>query len=375
MAETKSLIIVQPYLPKYRLAFFSRLIDVLKQSDIRCQVAAAAPSEHQTDRADADGADWLIPVHHRRLRIGARTLTLGGAAKSWAGADGVIVGHLGSSVDTYRAILDSKRPRRRLRVGLWGHIDSYVADSHPLDAAAERWQLRQADHVFAYSASGAAFAATAGVPADRLTTVMNTVDTQALAEVSQSLTDSAVADYMSRHRLKPGRTLGFFGGLDESKRISFLAEALERLWATDPDLRVVVGGEGSQSSLLDVSISRGQTVRIGYATPYEQAMIGRVASALLMPGRIGLVAVDALVLGIPILTTDWPYHSAEAEYLTEGESRYTSRNDVDSYVALVKNFMLSPGNGINNSSGSSWNYPTIDNMVANFSSGVLAMLA
>lgn len=160
MAETKSLIIVQPYLPTYRLVFFSRLIDVLKQSNIRCQVAAAAPSEHQTDRGDAATADWLIPVHHRRLRVGGRTLTLGGAAKSWARADGVIVGHLGSSVDTYRAILDSKRPRRRLRVGLWGHLESYVGDSHPLDAAAERWQLRQADHVFAYSASGAAFAAT-----------------------------------------------------------------------------------------------------------------------------------------------------------------------------------------------------------------------
>lgn len=203
---------------------------------------------------------------------------------------------------------------------------------------------------------------------------MNTVDTRTLAEVSQGLTDSAVEDYMSRHGLKQGRTLGFIGGLDESKRISFIADALDRLWATDPDLRFVVGGEGSQSNLLDVSHSRGQTIRIGYATPYEQAMIGRVASALLMPGRIGLVAVEALLLGIPILTTDWPYHSAEAEYLTEGESRYTSGNDVDSYVALVQQFMRSPGNGRNSSVRSSWAYPTIDNMVANFSAGVLTML-
>ncbi|MDN4645141.1 glycosyltransferase [Arthrobacter sp. PsM3] len=203
---------------------------------------------------------------------------------------------------------------------------------------------------------------------------MNTIDTQALSECSQGLADSAVAEYMTCHGLKQGRTLGFLGGLDESKRISFLAEALDRLWATDPDLRVVVGGKGSQSNLLDVSISRGQTIRIGYATPYERAIIGRVASALLMPGRIGLVAVDALVLGIPILTTDWPYHSAEADYLIEGESRYTSGNDVDSYVALVRRFMLSPGNGGKSSSGSSWAYPTIDNMVANFSAGVLSML-
>lgn len=374
MSEMKKLVIVQPYVPQYREVFFSRLIEVLEQSNIRCRVAAAMPSHEQADRCDAITADWLIPIHHRLLRMGERTLTLGGASKSWSGADGVVVGHLGSSIDTYRAILDAKRRRRRLRVGVWGHIKSYVADSHPLDAALERWQLRQADHVFAYSPSGAAYAATVGVSPERLTTVMNSVDTHTLSEAKDGLTESVVANFMSHHGLKHGRTLGFMGGLDESKRICFLAAALDRLWGTDPDVRVVVGGSGSQAHLLDASISRGQTIRLGYAGPKEQAMIGRVASALVMPGRIGLVAVDALLLEIPILTTDWPYHSAEAEYLTEGESRFTSKNDLASYVALVHHFMRPPGNGRAPLKGQNWTYPTIDNMVANFSAGIVTML-
>ncbi|WP_146033063.1 glycosyltransferase [Arthrobacter sp. AFG20] len=368
----RNLVIVQPYVPKYRLSFFSRLIGELEHSNIRCRIAAAMPSGHQANRMDAASADWLIPIRHRLLHLGHRTVTLGGAAESWAGADGVIVGHLGSSFDTYRAIVDA-RWHRNFRVGLWGHIKSYVSDSNPVDAMLERWQLRQADHVFAYSSGGSAYAATAGVSPKRLTTVMNTVDTRSLAWARESLREAEVSNFMSRHGLRRGRTLGFIGGLDESKRISFLAATLDQLWTTDPDIRLVVGGSGAQSNLLDASVSRGQTIRLGYAGPADQALIGRSASALIMPGRIGLIAVDALVLKIPILTTNWRYHSAESEYLVEGVSRFTSENDVESFATLVHGFMRHKSMTTPDQSCQSWKYPTIDDMVANFSTGVLRM--
>jgi glycosyltransferase involved in cell wall biosynthesis len=372
MSEPRSLVIVQPYVPKYRAGFFTRLIDVLEESNIECRVAAATPEHQQAGRDDAVAADWIIPIRRHSLRVGRRTLTLGGAGNAWSGKDAVIVGHLGSSIDTYRAILDAKR--RQLRVGLWGHIKSYVADSHPLDAALERWQLRQAHHVFAYSPGGTAYAANAGVSPRRLTTVMNSVDTHALTQARDILVDSDARKFATLHGLKQGRTLGFIGGLDESKRIAFLAAVLEQLWVTDPDVKVVVGGNGSQAQLLNVSISRGQTILLGYVGPTEQALIGRVASALVMPGRIGLVAVDALLLQIPILTTDWPYHSAEAEYLLEGQSRFTSPNNVEAFVHQTRAFLASPSGKANPKKSVGWPYPTIESMVSNFADGVQRMM-
>jgi glycosyltransferase involved in cell wall biosynthesis len=372
MPETRSLVITQPYVPKYRVGFFTRLIEKLEQSDIQCRVAAATPGGEQADRGDAVAADWIIPIRQRLLHVRGRTLTLGGAARTWSGADAVIVGHMGSSVDTYRAILGAQRGL--FRVGLWGHIKSYVADSHPLDAALERWQLRRADHVFAYSPSGSEYAASIGVPPHRLTTVMNSVDTNALATAKDSLMESDAREFADLHGLKPGRTLGFIGGLDESKRIAFLADALEHLWATNPDVRLVVGGNGTQAGLLDTSVARGQTIRLGYVGPTQQALIGRVASALVMPGRIGLVAVDALLLQIPILTTDWPYHSAEAEYLLEGRSRFTSANTVEAFVRQTRSFLASTTGKTIPQTSARWPYPTIDSMVSNFADGVQRMM-
>lgn len=368
----QSVLIVQPYVPRYREVFFVSLIEMLGAEGVSCRVAAASPSGTQLARGDAVSADWIVNYSQRNVRIRGRSLGLGGARRLWKNDDAVIVGHLGSSLDTYSALYDASR--NGLRVGLWGHIKPYVSAGHPLDLALERWQLGRCDRVFAYTPGGRDYAVAAGVDAHKVTTVMNATDTSQLLGARNALTSAHVESFMSKHQLKSGRTLGYIGGLDSSKRIAFLVATLDRLWATDPDLKIVVGGQGSDESLLDEARRRGQVVMLGYATVDDQALIARASSALLMPGRIGLVAVDALVLGIPILTTDWPYHAPEHEYLVESVTRFTAANDVDSFASLVRRFLAQSASG-STRRGPEWNFPTMDAMVENFGSGILQMLA
>ncbi|MCO4253144.1 glycosyltransferase [Pseudarthrobacter raffinosi] len=369
----KSILIVQPYVPTYRKAFFSQLIEQLAMRGIRCRIAAASPQPGQLERGDAVEADWIISYSPRQLRVMDKTIGLGGARRLWAQEDGVIVGHLGSSLDSCRAILDAKR--NRLRVGLWGHIKSYVNDGNPLDLAIENWQLRNSDHVFAYTPGGRDHAISKGVDEWRVTTVMNATDTSSLVLARDLVSTQEVGSFMEAHNLKTGRTLGYIGGLDSSKRIDFLAATLDRLWLSDPDIRVVIGGRGSDAHLLDAARSRGQVAMLGYVSADEQALIARAASALVMPGRIGLVAVDALVLGIPILTTDWPYHAPEYEYLADSKSRFTSSDDVESYASLIRRFLSYEIDSQGSLGPGLWSFPTIDAMVENFQSGILRMLA
>lgn len=368
----KSLVIVQPYVPSYRYGFFSKLVEALAANDIQCRVAAGVPDSRQSARADAIDADWIMPYRPRVLRVGDKMLGMGGARPTWNNADAVIIGHLGSSLDTYLAIADSKLGR--IKVGLWGHIKSYVNDPHPLDAALEKWQLHNADHVFAYSPGGQTYSVSVGVPPERVTTVMNATDTAELAQIRKHLSSTQIDDFAESLALRPKRTFGFIGGIDDTKRIDFLVAVLDRLWLSDPDVRILIGGLGNQSELLKSAADRGQAIMLGRVDATGQALIASAASALLIPGRIGLVAVDALVLGIPILTTAWGYHAPESEYLLEGESRFTSEDDVEAYVALVRQFLrdLDQDEGHRQED---WPYPTIDSMVANFSSGVEKMFA
>lgn len=367
-----SVVIVQPYVPKYRAEFFNKLIRTLDAQDVSCVVVASSPSWTQAQRGDSVQADWINRYEARQINIGRIAVGLGGARKLWKNADGVIVGHLGSSLDTYLAINDARRGR--IKVGLWGHIKSYVSTGHPIDLALERWQLRQADHVFAYAPGGRDYAIRAGVSTENVTTVMNATDTSKLIHARESLSSERAAAFTSLHKLKRHRTLAYVGGLDASKRIDFLVSALDQIWISDPDVRVLIGGQGSDAHLLQPSVDRGQAILLGYVGPPELAMIGYASSGLLSPGRVGLVAVDALVLGVPILTTDWPFHAPEVEFLVEGQSRLTSADDVKSYVGLVRDFLGTLSCQGSDVPPAQWSYPTIDGMVENFAGGIMKML-
>ena len=60
-----------------------------------------------------------------------------------------------------------------------------------------------------------------------------------------------------------------------------------------------------------------------------------MTSAVLIPGRVGLVAVDALALGLPIITTDYPFHAPEADYLTPGIDSVKTPMSVAEYAAGI----------------------------------------
>ncbi|MBM9469126.1 glycosyltransferase [Nakamurella leprariae] len=364
-----NLLIVQPRLTTYRLPFFEGLIAELAKDDIACRVASPPAGGVAAARGDSDhNPPWHTFTQGGTLRIRGRTISYLGSGPAQRSADAVIVAMLGSSYDTYRAILTGKF--RGIPVGLWGHIKSYTSESHPLDALVERWQLMNASRVFAYTPGGAAEAIRLGVRPHAVTTVMNSVDTATLCTAASAVDPAVVDAFVERHSLDRCRTAAYFGGLDQAKRIDFLAESLAELAQLDPRFKLIVGGRGASIELLRPAIDRGQVIHMGYVGSSEKALVSKVASTLAMPGRIGLIAVEALALGLPVITTKWKYHSAEIEYLQEGVSMFSSDDDPRSYahklLASTERFAERPA--------PARAHPTMDQMIGNFAAGVRAML-
>ena len=359
--------IVQPYIPTYRVAFFDGLRRVLSQQGVELIVVADDPDGGQAGRTDAVQLPWVRHYQQRRVPWGRRTVRLGTARRHWKDCDAVIVGHLGSSLDTNLALALSSLGR--IKAGVWGHIDSYVSEPAALDVFVERWQLRRADHVFAYTPGGARFAKKAGAGPDRVTAVMNTIDTAGLETAFAAADDSSSRELLGLGEIDPCKTFAFIGGLDSSKRIDFLAAALDHLWELDPSVKILVAGRGEDEKLLQPSVERGQTVMLGYGDTRVKAALGLATRGILMPGRVGLIAVDALVLGLPVLSTDWPFHAPEVEYLTPGESLLQSADSPEAYAELIhaescrdELRRIPP------------NYPRLDGMIANFAAGILSLL-
>lgn len=358
---------MQPYLPRYRLPFFDGLSAALQKDGIRLRVIAGEASKEQAQRGDSARASWLEQVATRTFTIGSRNLNLTRSSHLWGGSDAVIVPHQGSSLDALVASA-GRHPRR---VGVWGHIASYTSPLNPLDGAIERWQLRRAQHVFAYMPGGAAFARGQGVPAGRITTVMNTIDTSQLEASLARASESDIAALRKKHHVPDTPYLSYVGGLDRSKRVELLAASLDLLHSRGSDIHIVVAGRGEQEHLLQPAAERGQVTLIGYADADTKAVILKGSEAIANPGRVGLIAVDALTARRAVITTQWPWHAPEIEYLRVDQSLIMSPDNATGFADALEIAIRNT----NDAMSVEWPAPPrMEAMVANFRNGIIALL-
>lgn len=364
---TLKLMIVQPYVPAYRVGFFESLRNKLLEHDIECHIAAGSPAGAQAVRGDSVYRDWITPTQRRTMRVAGHTIKWQTKPTPWKNVDGLIVGLQGSSIPVYQALVASRV--EKFRVGLWGHAKPYVGPGNKIDLGLEKLQMMSADHIFTYTPSGTEYVTRLGIDSEKVTTVMNTIDTSQLERQLNSISDSDIDQFTNALDLNINRTVCFVGGLDQSKRIDFLAKSMDHLWSIDPTIKVLIGGKGQDEHFLRTAYDRRQALPLGYLNGRDKAIVLLTSRAICMPGRIGLVAVDALVSGRPILTTAWDYHAPEADYLIEGESRITARNDPIAYAEVIKKL-------VDSQRGTRpFFYPTIDNMIENYADGVLKMLS
>lgn len=364
---TKKVIIIQPYVPAYRVAFFENLIASLDAMGVECVVTAGVPKGAQAKRGDAAQPDWLERKEQKNLRIKGRSISLGYGRKPWLNADAVILGLEGSSLPVYQALREARSTN--LRVGLWGHVRPYVAPGNPLDLWLEKRQMQMADHIFAYMPGGSEYAVNHGISPEKITTVMNTVDTSALVDALATTTEIDIESFAGTVQFDPSRAVCFLGGLDGSKRIDFLAETLEELWVRDSSIKLLVAGQGEEEHFLNESYARGQARPLGYVDTNKKALALKSTRAICMPGRVGLVAVDALVAKRPIITTNWKFHAPEIEYLTEGSARITAEDDPKAYAESILRCIE------NHPEPHESDYPRLDTMVDNFAQGIVQMLS
>lgn len=316
--------IYQPYLPSYRLQFFNTLAERLAERALKLRVIASSPAGAQRLRGDRADADWAVDVSPRVVGLLGHDATYWNAMSTSRNAAAVVLPLQATVLDTFPLILRSRNARR---LGLWGHVAPFVKPANPLDRWLETRMMRRAGHIFAYTPAGARDAIDRGVSPTRVSAVMNTVETASYHEEPRPEVESAMANLQRALNLQPAKTIAFIGALDSSKRVNFLSGALETLWSLDPSIKLLVLGAGPDAPLLEPSAARGQSILMGHDSGVLKETVLRSCDAIVCPGRIGLLAVDALAARRPILTTNFPWHAPEVDYLELSVSRHDLPND------------------------------------------------
>lgn len=335
MATT--LLVITPWIPAYNVPFYDRLDKALAQHDIQLIVARCEAPPSMVRRADTSGGRWALDLPTSWIRFGAweiprRRIT---SFMRQLQPDLVVVEQALHNPETYLLLL--RRARGRYGVAMWGHGRSYSTQQSAPSAALKQWLTRRGDWFFAHTQSGADHVTRHGFPRARVSVLNNTIDTEQLQADLDAIDPRELDDFRREHALTPGRTTLFLGGVDEKKGIGFLLESARIAGEMLPGFVMLIAGDGDSMPVAQAARADGVPVRLlGRADGRAKALALSSADVLAIPEAVGLVAVDALVSGRPIVTTGQSLHGPEYDYLVPGETSVVAMHTADDYArALV----------------------------------------
>lgn len=309
-----TVVVTQPYLPAYRVPLFNAISEQLHAIGLSVVVFAGAPSSAQARRGDSAVAPWVHQTKSHVIRLFGHEIRL---RPLRVGQRILLVTELDVSNFLAWSILVLPKRLRPSPIVLWGHGASYDERSVGVVDRLRVLMVQRADMTLTYTEGGRSRLLRQGAPQLRVKVIGNSTDTQPLRRVREQASQRDISERRANLGLT-GPTALFCGGLDGSKRIDFLAQAARAAFEFDPTFKLIVVGRGELAHLLDVGVKLGYIIRVDDARDENLARLGVLCSAVWMPGRVGLVAVDALAMGLSVLTLRGSRHAPEIEYLREG---------------------------------------------------------
>jgi glycosyltransferase involved in cell wall biosynthesis len=221
--------------------------------------------------------------------------------------------------------------RGRTRVAFWGHGRSFAGDASPV---AERVKARVSGRVhwwFAYTERTARILTQLGYPADRVTVVDNAIDTEQLAAQIEHARAAAIPAELRRElELGHGPVGLFLGTLREDKGLEVLFDAADRIHQERDDFRLLVVGSGPLEDEVERRAGdRSWLHHLGSRYGEDLAGVLALADLVLLPGAVGLVALDSFVAAAPLVTAVERDHGPELAYLRHRENALVVEGGTD----------------------------------------------
>lgn len=322
--------ITQPFIPRYRVALFEQLLDRLDDRGVDARVFYGGPMLHEANRrGETVDPPWAEEVVTRAVRLPVGWLYFRELPSDWQSGSLLLTELAAGNLNAWH------RMAGRQPYALLGQGKAYASTESPLSKKLKAALARRSEHVLTYMKSGEAeVRGRTGLPPNRVSTFFNATDTTALQKAKAAVSADDVASFRRRHGIRHDARCGvYLGALEGYKNIGFLVRAASTAFDLDRDVHLVVAGAGPQDGdLRALAAATGRVTMLGHAPREMLGLLAQIAEVLLIPGPVGLVAVDALAMGLPILTTRSSRHGPEAEYLSEGDNLFVAADDPREYA-------------------------------------------
>lgn len=360
----------------YRKPFHERLRVLLSEHEVDYRVYYCEPGEENLRKNDTVDIDWGCKVPLTVLPGGLRFQHA--LSEAWR-HDLVIVQQENKLLLNY--ILNLAAMLGLKRTAYFGHGRNF--QSRQPDGLDERWKRFWATKIswwFGYTDETRRHVESLGFPPERITVFNNSVDTSALRQQVAAISPDRLAQLREELGIKTSHVGVFVGGIYPDKRMSFLVEAADLMRARIPDFEMIVVGGGSDLPVIEkLAKSRPWIHVTGPRFGEDKVALMMLGQVFLMPGLMGLAILDAGVVGLPIATTAYPWHSPEIAYLAPGENGVMVENweSAADYAAAVVGILADPARqqAMSEAARRMADHYSIEAMAANFASGVLKALS
>ena len=334
------------FVPEYRAEFFTRLGQMKEVEYVVFHGQAPEGTGHRAAQGPLSFPEVRLANHE--LRFGHRTLVYQPAVREVLGPgfDGAVLG-AELKMLTHVALFPLLKLREK-PVLLWGQGGEKEEDrSTTMEAigriggALKLMAAGCADGYIAYTSGGRDRLVDAGVDPAKVFVVRNTLDVEGEIELHARLSKEPLDRLRGELGLRQdSAVLLFVGRVYPEKKLSEFVSALRELRDRELTQRPVEGvviGDGPGLARVEKEAAGIEGVHFAREIR-DRERVGRylrVASAMVIPGKVGLAVNHAFAHGVPVITRASPLHAPEFEYLEPGRNSIVAEGDFDAFVAAI----------------------------------------
>src|SRR5690348_326371 len=368
----KKVLIIEAQMKQYRVPFYLLLRDVLAANGIELRVAYSDPPPSEVSRNDTCNLPSPVGLKVPGYWLWPDRLLYQPLLTTALFFDLVIVDQ-GNRFLLNHFLLPLARVGAR-KIAFWGLGENRQAGRIVFSEWHRLKTLNWASWWFAYTKGTAGYLEQHGVPSSKITAVQNSVDTKEISSCVKNLTAEARLAIRERTGIPRTAPTGIYCGmLDKVKSVPFLIEASRIIKAKLTDFHLILLGGGPEQQAIEALIREHPWIHLlGPRFGKEKAEFMAISDALLAPGRVGLVVLDAFAAGLPLLTTRLPIHGPEFEYLEEEQNGVTTEPRVEAFADAVIRLFGEPDRlrHLKEGARTSAEKYSIEAMVENFRSGI-----
>jgi len=360
---------VQHYLLPYRWSFHYLLATNLRQAGVKYRLITGTPEPHREQSSHVVYA----PV------LSLRNVVFQNIFHLTKDDNLVIMTQAVKQASLYPMFARHMLTRQKL--ALWGHGKNFQArNADSIEEKLKRWMTKRAHWFFSYNNLSTQVVEDIGFPAERITNMMNAIDTTALATARAGLTDEDLDRVRKSLGISSDNVAVYTGAMYPDKRMPFLLEACILIRKLVPDFEMIFIGGGEDASLIQKAAEAKPWIHyIGFRQNEEKVPYWAISKLFLMPGAVGLVILDAFALETPMITTAVTTHGPEIDYLEDARNGLMVPNpdSVDDFANAAARLLQNETGRMKLVEGCRLSAPeyTVEKSAKLFSEGILQALA